>query len=120
MLKVALKGLWARKLRTTLTGFAVDRVTAAVALGLMLGKSCGITGASMAVVRLGLAALPARVSWTAIYGCAWLGGIGFTMALFIAGLSFEGTSLLDSAKVGILGGSLIAAIVGAIVLRRAT
>ena len=57
------------------------------------------------------------VSWTTLHGCAWLGGIGFTMSLFIATLAFEGTSLLDSAKVGILGGSVLSGVVGAIVLR---
>ena len=67
-----------------------------------------------------MAALPAGVAWTALHGCAWLGGIGFTMSLFIATLAFPGTNLLDSAKVGILGGSLLAAIVGTVVVRRGT
>jgi NhaA family Na+:H+ antiporter len=57
------------------------------------------------------------VNWTALHGCAWFGGIGFTMSLFIATLAFEGTSLLDSAKVGILAASALAGIVGAIVVR---
>ena len=77
-------------------------------LGLAIGKPLGIIGAAMAAVRLRLAALPAGVSWTTLHGCAWLGGIGFTMSLFIATLAFEGTNLLDSAKIGILGGSLLA------------
>jgi NhaA family Na+:H+ antiporter len=55
-----------------------------------------------------------------LHGCAWLGGIGFTMSLFIATLAFPGEGLLDSAKVGILGGSIVAGIVGAIVVRRGT
>ena len=55
-----------------------------------------------------------------MHGCAWLGGIGFTMSLFIATLAFDGTSLLDAAKVGILGGSIVAGTVGAIVVRRGT
>ena len=74
----------------------------------------------MASVRLRLAALPEGVTWTALHGCAWLGGIGFTMSLFIAMLAFEGTNLLDSAKIGILGGSLVAGITGAIMLRWGT
>ena len=65
-------------------------------------------------------ASPDGVSWTALHGCAWLGGIGFTMSLFIATLAFQGTTLLDSAKVGILGGSILAGIVGALVVRRGT
>ena len=103
-----------------LSGSSGGRVTLAVILGLALGKPLGITGAALAAVRLRLATLPEGVSWTALHGCAWLGGIGFTMSLFIATLAFEGTNLLDSAKVGILGGSLLAGVVGAIVLRRGT
>ncbi len=94
------------------------RVALAVGLGLAIGKPLGITGAAAAAVRLRLAVLPEGVSWTALHGCAWLGGIGFTMSLFIATLAFQGTTLLDSAKVGILGGSIVASIVGAIVIRR--
>ena len=74
--------------------------------------------AALAAVRLRLATLPEGVSWTALHGCAWLGGIGFTMSLFIATLAFDGTTLLDSAKVGILGGSIVSGVVGAIVVRR--
>jgi NhaA family Na+:H+ antiporter len=55
-----------------------------------------------------------------LHGCAWLGGIGFTMSLFIATLAFEGTTLLDSVKVGILGGSILSGIAGAIIVRRGT
>ena len=95
-------------------------MTLAVILGLAIGKPLGITAAALAAVRLRLAALPDGVSWTALHGCAWLGGIGFTMSLFIATLAFEGTHLLDSAKIGILGGSILAGIVGTIVLRLGT
>ena len=103
-----------------LTGSSGGSVTLAVILGLAIGKPLGITAAAGAAVRLRLAALPADVSWTALHGCAWLGGIGFTMSLFIATLAFQGTNLLDSAKVGILGGSILAGIVGAFVIRRGT
>ena len=85
-----------------LSGSSGGSVTLAVILGLAIGKPLGITGAALAAVRLRLAALPDGVSWTALHGCAWLGGIGFTMSLFIATLAFGGTPLLDSAKVGIL------------------
>jgi NhaA family Na+:H+ antiporter len=101
----------------SLTGSSGGRVTLAVILGLAVGKPVGITGAALAAVRLRLAALPEGVSWTALHGCAWLGGIGFTMSLFIATLAFQGTKLFDSATVGILGGSIFAGIVGAIILR---
>jgi NhaA family Na+:H+ antiporter len=95
-------------------------VPLAVILGLAIGKPLGITGASLAAVRLRLASLPEGVNWTALHGCSWLAGIGFTMSLFIATLAFDGTTLLDAAKFGILGGSLLAGIVGAVVVRRGT
>ena len=103
----------------TLGGGAVNRVTAAVMLGLLAGKSLGITGAAAAVVRSGAASLPRGVNWPALHGCAWLGGIGFTMSLFIAGLAFDGSSLLAGAKIGILAASLLAGTVGGLVVRRA-
>ena len=103
-----------------LSGSSGGSVTRAVILGLVLGRPLGIAGAALAAVRLRLAALPEGVGWTALHGCAWLGGIGFTMSLFIATLAFQGTPLLDSAKVGILGGSILAGVVGAIVLRLGT
>lgn len=53
-----------------------------------------------------------------MHGCAWPSGIGFTMSLFIATLAFDGTTLLDFAKVGILGGSVLSGVVGAMVVRR--
>jgi len=95
-------------------------VTFAVILGLVVGKPLGITAAALAAVRLRLASLPEGVGWTALHGCAWLGGIGFTMSLFIAALAFDGTSLLDSAKVGILSGSIVSGVVGGLIVRRGT
>lgn len=104
----------------SLSGSSSGRVTLAVILGLVVGKPLGITAASLAAVRLRLASLPDHVSWTALHGCAWLGGIGFTMSLFIAALAFDGTPLLDSAKVGILSASIVAGIVGGVIVRRGT
>ncbi len=101
-----------------LTGSSGGSVTLAVMLGLVVGKPLGITGAAFAAVRLRLATLPEGVTWTALHGCAWLGGIGFTMSLFIATLAFQGTDLLDGARIGILAGSILAAVVGAVVVRR--
>lgn len=92
--------------------------TTAVLLGLVIGKPLGITGAALVAVRTRLASLPDGVSWTALHGCAWLGGIGFTMSLFIAALAFDGTPLLDSAKVGILGGSILSGVTGGLIIRR--
>ena len=100
-----------------LTGASGGPVTLGVILGLVIGKPLGITGAAWAAVRWRKATLPSGVNWMTLHGCAWLGGIGFTMSLFIATLAFNGTGVLDAAKLGILGGSVCAAIVGAIILR---
>ncbi len=94
-------------------------VTLGVVLGLLIGKPLGITLFAWLAVRLGWATLPAQASWRTLHGVSWLGGIGFTMSLFIAGLAFSDASLLDSAKVGILAGSLAAGIVGWAMLRTA-
>ena len=101
-----------------LSGAAGGRVTLGIILGLVLGKPLGIFGASVLAVRLRLGALPEGVNWRMLFGCACLGGIGFTMSLFIGMLAFQGTTLLDSAKVGILAGSIVAGILGALLLRR--
>jgi Na+/H+ antiporter NhaA len=88
------------------------------ALGLVLGKPLGITLFAWLAVRVGLATLPAQTSWRALHGVSWLGGIGFTMSLFIAALAFAAPALLNSAKVGILGASLLAGAVGGMLLRK--
>jgi NhaA family Na+:H+ antiporter len=93
------------------------RVVLGIVAGLTVGKPLGIMAAARGAVSANAAALPKHVSWSALHGCAWLGGMGFTMSLFIATLAFEGTPLLDSAKVGILAGSVAAGLVGAVVVR---
>lgn len=100
-------------------GAAAHPVTLGVMLGLVLGKPLGIAGFSWLAVRTGIAALPRGISWAMIAGTAVLGGIGFTMALFIAGLAFSGGALLEEAKVGILAASTISGVAGWLVLRRA-
>jgi NhaA family Na+:H+ antiporter len=92
-------------------------VAVAVATGLVIGKPLGIGLVSWLAVRVGLAALPEGVTWSVLLGGGLLAGIGFTMALFIAGLALDGAAL-DAAKVGILGASGIAAVLGMIVLTR--
>ena len=93
-------------------------VVLGVFLGLVIGKVVGISSASWIVIRLGIAARPTGVSWSTLRGLSWLGGVGFTMSLFIAGLAFVSGPLLDSAKLGILSGSAIAGLVGWGLLRR--
>ena len=97
-----------------------DPIAVGVVTGLVVGKQVGITALAYLVVRLGLASLPSGVTWQHIYGAAWLAGIGFTMSLFIGGLAYGEGPMLDVAKLGILGASLIAGFGGYLVLRRAT
>ena len=87
-------------------------VMAGVAMGLVLGKPLGILAASYLTVRLGIAALPKGMTWggVAVVGC--VAGIGFTMAIFIADLAFASNGALGAAKVAILVGSSVAAVVG--------
>ena len=93
-------------------------VTLGVALGLLAGKPLGITVAAWLGTKLKMAAPPAGVNWKQIAGASWLCGIGFTMSLFIAGLAFEESALLDFSKIGTLTASVLAGLGGAIVLRR--
>jgi Na+:H+ antiporter, NhaA family len=89
-------------------------VVYAVALGLFLGKPAGIVLACWVAVKVGVAKLPTGVNWAAMTGAGCLCGIGFTMSLLIANLSLHGLppSVLEGAKIGVLSGSLLSAIVG--------
>jgi NhaA family Na+:H+ antiporter len=93
-------------------------VSLGVAAGLVLGKPLGITLASLLAVRSGLATLPRGVSWPQIVGVSMVGGIGFTVSLFISDLAFTATPLADQAKIGILAGSALMGAAGFLVLRR--
>jgi NhaA family Na+:H+ antiporter len=88
-----------------------EPVAIAAAVGLLLGKPIGIVLASFLAVKLGWARLPDGVGWGVVIGGGFLAGIGFTMALFIAGLALEG-DVLDFAKVGILAGSILSGLIG--------
>jgi NhaA family Na+:H+ antiporter len=89
-----------------------------VVLGLALGKPLGITLASWLAVRAGAADLPSGVGWRHVHGAGWLGGIGFTMSLFVAGLAFADPAGLDVAKLGVFAASLVAGVVGYTLLHR--
>ena len=94
-----------------------EPVVLGIVFGLVVGKQVGITLAAWLVVRLGWASLPDGVGWRHIYGGAWLGGIGFTMSLFVADLAFGHSPALDLAKIGILTASVIAGVGGYVILR---
>ncbi|HKY75882.1 MAG TPA: Na+/H+ antiporter NhaA [Acidimicrobiia bacterium] len=99
---------------------AGSRLTWAVVVGLVVGKVIGIAGATFMAARTGLGQLPAEVGNVHIIGAGAVGGIGFTVSLFITGLAFSTEALQAQAKIGILFGSLLAALVGAAILSRAT
>ncbi|MCK5392361.1 MAG: Na+/H+ antiporter NhaA, partial [Deltaproteobacteria bacterium] len=100
-------------------GSLFEPIPIGIALGLFLGKQVGVFGFSFAAVKLGLAKLPSDINWRLIYGTSVLCGIGFTMSLFISTLAFDSSIADDatSARIGILVGSFIAAIVGYLILK---
>ncbi len=99
-------------------GFILTQpVTVGIIAGLFIGKQAGITLFSYISVKLGLASLPSEVNWKHIYGAALLGGIGFTMSLFISNLAFTSLILLGMAKIGILLGSLTSGLTGVFYLK---
>jgi Na+:H+ antiporter, NhaA family len=89
-----------------------------IAAGLVLGKAVGVFGSLWLMVTLTGAPRPAETSWAQCFGMALLCGIGFTMSLFIGGLAFEGQGAGYEAqlKLGVLGGSVVAGVLGSLVL----
>lgn len=87
-----------------------------IALGLFVGKQLGIFSSVWVAVKLGFAVRPKDASWLQVYGVALLCGIGFTMSLFIGGLAFTDAVQGDAVKIGVLMGSLLSALIGALVL----
>ena len=99
-----------------LTGMSFADVLAplplGIALGLILGKQIGVFGVAWLLVKTGLARLPHGATWVHIYGVSCLAGIGFTMSLFIGGLSFADAALMNQVRIGVLSGSLVSAVLG--------
>ena len=100
-------------------GAVAGPVTYAIVIGLVLGKSVGIYLFSWLAVRSRVTALPQGMNWQNVAGVSLLGGIGFTVSLFIANLSFGETDevLLNQAKLGVLVGTVLAGVLGYVVLR---
>jgi NhaA family Na+:H+ antiporter len=88
--------------------------------GLCVGKSLGIMGFTFLAVKAGFCQLPDDVSWRHIAGAGFLGGIGFTMSIFIALLAFNDAEIAQSSKIAILLSSLVAGSVGFLILQRQT
>ena len=102
---------------------STSTVTLGIVLGLVVGKTVGVTVFAYIAVRSGISSLPRGVAWSQIVAVAMLAGIGFTVALFITGLAYEGDALevFDTqARMGILLASFIASILGLFMLSRAT
>jgi len=101
----------------TLLTAATSPVTIGVAVALLAGNAIGITAGTALALRTGLGVLPGGVRWSHLMAGATLAGIGFTIALFITDLAFTDESLRQQATIGILAGSITAAIAGVVLLR---
>lgn len=100
----------------TTQGEIFSTVSAAIAVSLVFGKIIGITFFSWLSVKLKIAVKPYKTSWLTFVGLALLGGIGFTMSIFIAGLAYTG-EILNQAKIGIFVGSIVAGVAGFYLLK---
>lgn len=107
---IALKGNW-------ITGLTTSN-SLGIFAGLFAGKPLGIVLFSLVAVRLGLSKLPADVQWKHIIGVGFLGGIGFTMSIFITLLALDNPEIVQSSKISILLSSLLAGIAGFLILSR--
>jgi NhaA family Na+:H+ antiporter len=108
----------------SLAGLTLASLTAPLPLGivagLFLGKQIGIMLGAGLLIGLGIAAMPAGASWRSLYGVAILGGIGFTMSLFIGSLAFGDAAHDAQVRLGVLAGSLLSASIGYLALRLAS
>jgi Na+:H+ antiporter, NhaA family len=93
-------------------------ISIGVAGGLILGKIVGISSASFGAVRLGVGRLPPGTTWPQIVGLSAVAGIGFTVSLFVTGLAFTDPAVAGLAKMGIFSGSVVAGIIGSIILSK--
>ena len=99
----------------TLAAFP-DTISLGIIAGLIAGKQIGIFGFSYAMVKSGWTDLPAGVSWGQLWGVSLLGGIGFTMSIFISELAFSNPALLAEAKISIFVASIAAGMAGTVIL----
>ena len=99
---------------------ASSSLTLGLVLAMILGKAAGITAFSWMATRLGVAELSRGVSWGHVVGIGLLGGIGFTVAIFVTGLAFDQGGLAELSKIGVLVASLLSGSLGYLVLRFAT
>ena len=103
---------------STLREALTSGVTLGVVVGLVAGKMAGVTAFTWVATKTGITRLPDGVRWSHLVGVAALAGIGFTVSLFITGLAFQTAAIQEAAKIGILAASLLAALLGALLLAR--
>jgi len=104
-------------IETELYNNLIKNYSLGIILGLVIGKPLGITLLSYAGVKLRLCKLPTELKWKNIIGVGFIAGIGFTMSIFITLLAYENIQLINSSKIAILIASLIAGVIGYIILR---
>jgi Na+:H+ antiporter, NhaA family len=104
--------------RSSLGNALTSGITLGVVAGLVVGKTVGVTMFTWLATRTGITRLPEGVGWGQLVGVAALAGIGFTVSLFITSLAFQTQAIQDAAKVGILIASLLAGLLGALLLAR--
>jgi len=108
----------------SLAGMTLDKIVSAIpmgiAFGLFIGKPIGIFAFSFGAIGLKLAGKPEGATWAQLFGVAILGGIGFTMSLFIGMLAFVDADRAAEIRIGVLLGSIVSATVGYLVLKRVT
>lgn len=101
-----------------ISSLTVEPVALGILLGLVVGKPLGVFGFSWLSVKLGFGKLPEGTNWTQLFGVSVLAGIGFTMSIFITELAFKGmaSEIIEQAKMAVMISSLIAAVVGFVLL----
>jgi NhaA family Na+:H+ antiporter len=103
--------------RDGLTNASTSAVTIGVIVGLVVGKTVGVAAATWIATATGIGTLPDGVNWRHVFGVGALAGIGFTVAIFITGLAYDDGALQEEAKIGVLAASVLAALVGLVILR---
>lgn len=104
---------------STFAAIVGSQVAVGIAAGLIIGKTVGVGAATYLVSKIGWGRLPPGTNWRHIVGLSLLCGIGFTVALFVAGLAFDERALVDEAKIGIFVASVASGLLGMVVLRGA-
>ena len=106
----------------SLAGFTLGSMIApiplGIAAGLFIGKQIGIFGSTWIAVKLGIGEMPQGASWRQVYGTAILGGVGFTMSLFIGTLAFPDPAYAVTVRAGVLVGSILSAALAYALLRQ--